>query len=90
MKKLASLSIVLLLSACGSKIDGNYVDNLGVGHYTFSNGKLTVSAMGVKGEGVYKVDGNKVIIQKPMGTTTLTILGDGSLEDPNGLKLTKQ
>jgi hypothetical protein len=25
-----------------------------------------------------------------MGTTTLTILGDGSLEDPNGLKLTKQ
>jgi protein involved in sex pheromone biosynthesis len=90
MKKLAFLSIVLLLSACGSKIDGNYVDNLGVGHYTFSNGKLIVTAMGTKGEGAYKVDGNQVSIQDPRGIQTWTILSDGSLEGPGGLKLTKQ
>lgn len=90
MKKLALLTIVLLLSACGSKIDGNYVDNQGVGHYTFSNGKFTVSAMGVKGESTYKVDGNQVAIQDPAGVRTLTILDDGSLEGPDGLKLTKQ
>ncbi|MFA5017226.1 MAG: hypothetical protein WC504_06745 [Methylobacter sp.] len=91
MKKLFLLSAVLLLSACGPKLDGTYTDNMGITSYTFeSNGKMTQSIMGVAIEMNYEVDGNKVKLIAPQGTFVLTLLEDGSIQGPMGSKFVKQ
>lgn len=89
MKKLFLLSLILLLSACGSKINGTYAnDDVS---YTFgSNGKVSASTMGMEVEMNYEVDGNKIKLITPQGNMILTLLDDGSIKGPMGLKLTKQ
>jgi outer membrane lipopolysaccharide assembly protein LptE/RlpB len=90
MKKLFLLSVVLLLSACGSKLDGTYADKNGMLSYTFkSNGKTYQSAMGMEVELDYEVDGNKIKLVTPQGNMIMTLLDDGSIESPMGI-LTKQ
>lgn len=93
MKKLLLLSIVLLLSACGSKkIEGAYVGtDLMSGKkiiLTFNpNGKLTVSDESGKTSGDsgldYKTDGNKVNVSMGiLGIVPITQNDDGSLNAP--------
>ncbi len=88
------LSTVLLLSACGSrsKLDGTYSD--GFSSYTFkSNGKVSMSVMGIEREMNYEVDANKIKIGvDPSGNSAFvfTLLDDGSIQGLMGVKLTKQ
>jgi len=86
---------VLLLSGCGSKIDGTYTDSSRTVTYTFkSNGTVLMSTMGTEVELKYEVDGDKIKIQTgaPQGSASLvlTLLDDGSIQGPMGIKLTKE
>lgn len=88
------LCTALLLSACGSKskLDGTYSD--GASSFTFkSNGKMTMSTMGMERELNYEVDGNKIKIgvdQSGNSAFVFTLLDDGSIQGLMGAKLTKQ
>ena len=94
------LSAVLMLSACWFKsgLNGTYAAHNSIAGdiaYTFkSNGKVTASFMNREFEGTYEVDGNKVRIKYPLrpdaGTEVFTLLEDGSLEGPGGIKFTKE
>lgn len=89
MKMFILLFAVLFLSACGSKLDGTYADRYS--KLTFkSNGKVIQSAMGMEVESNYEVEGSKVKLITTQGTLLLTILEDGSIQNPMGGKLTKQ
>ena len=100
--KIAVLVIaVLLLSGCGSKIDGTYCDSSGALCYTFaSNGTVLMSTKsaygigGLEGEMKYEVDGDKIkILTAPQGgaSLVLTMLKDGPIQGPMGvMKLTKE
>jgi len=92
------LFIAVSLCAFGSKLNGTYAGRLGgelgvTVSYTFkSNGKVVVSALDEEHEGNYEVDGNKVKITglPSGGTLVMTLLEDGSIQGPMGIKLTKQ
>ncbi len=85
------LSMILLLSACGASLDGTYTDPNGMLSYTFkSGGKLYESAMGMEIELNYQMDGKKIKIMSPQGNLILTLLDDGSIQGPMGIKLTKK
>lgn len=91
MKKLLLLCAALLLSACGSGLDGTYADKDGMVSYTFnSGGKMTQSAMGMEVEMKYEIDGKKVKLITPQGNLILTLLDDGSIQGPMGVKLLKK
>lgn len=92
MKKLYLLSIALLLSACGSKLDGTYVGKgmFAASSFTFqSNGKVVVNNMGIKAEVPYEIDGDKIKIMA-MGGVIVTLKEDGSFDLPGGGTFTKQ
>lgn len=90
MRKIGFLAFVLLLSACGSKLDGTYSDELGMTTYKFeSGGRVYVSALGTETELKYEVNGIKVKLEGPNGNVILTLLEDGSLQGPGGNKLTR-
>ncbi len=80
----------LFLSACGSNLDGTYTDEMGISSYTFKSGKVIVSAMGTGAEMDYEVDDGKVKITSPQGTLVMSILEDGSIAGPAGMKLLRQ
>ncbi len=91
MKKLSVAVLATFLSACGSGLDGTYTDSTGLGSYTFkSGGKVAVSSMGMETETDYKVEDGKVKIASPKGALVMTILDDGSIQGPMGIKLMKQ
>lgn len=93
MNKIYLAIAVLLLSACGSNVEGTYSDNMGITSYTFDSGdKVLMSAMGTEVEMNYEVDGDKVKLGTPegKGNLVLTLLEDGSMKGPMGMKLTKQ
>ncbi len=89
--------ILLTAAACGrSKIVGTYCDGYGTECYTFRpNGTVLISEMGMGTAAVelkYEVDGDKVrILLAPQGgaSLALTMLKDGSIQGPEGIKLTK-
>ncbi len=92
MKTAVLVIAVLLLSACGSKLDGTYSDRSGTLTYTFrSNGTvlMSMSTMGVatEHEMKYEVDGDKIKIGAPQGGSSLvlTLLKDGSIQSPLGI-----
>lgn len=87
------LLAVLSLSSCGSKLNGTYADQSGMTSYTFkSNGKVSISVMNTEIEMNYEVDGNKVKLIGPGGggSLVMTLLEDGSIQGPMGIKFTKQ
>jgi hypothetical protein len=91
MKKLSVAVLAIFLSACGSGLDGTYTDSTGIASYTFkSGGKVAMSTMGIETEMQYKVEDGKVKIGSPQGSLVMTILEDGSIQGPMGMKLTKQ
>ena len=89
MKKYLIPAIAILLSACGSPIEGTYTHSLGGITYTFKSGKVLMSAMGVSQEMDYEVEDGNVKLKLPQGTMVMKILEDGSLSAPMG-KLIKQ
>lgn len=92
MKRILLMLAMLLLTACGSGIEGTYSDPTGVAKYEFeSGGKVYMSLLGVKTEQKYVVDGKHIKIITASGNTQIfTRLEDGSLEGPLGIKLKKQ
>lgn len=91
MKNWFLLFTVLLLSACGSKLEGTYADGSGSMRYSFnSNGKVSQSLGGMEYEMDYKVEGNKIKIMSGDNAMVMNLLEDGSIQGPMGIKLTKQ
>lgn len=91
MNKIYLAIAVLLLSACDSNVEGTYSDKMGITSYTFDSGdKVLMSTMGTEVEMNYEVDGDKVKLATPQGNLVLTLLEDGSIKGPMGMKLTKQ
>ena len=90
MRKFLVVAAAVLLSACGSKLDGTYKDEMGMVSYTFKSGKVLMTTMGTGMELDYKVEDEKVKIVLPQGTMVMNILKDGSIQGPAGIKLVKQ
>lgn len=85
------LAFALLLTACGAKLDGTYVDGMNLTSYTFKlSGKAYFSALGVESEYRYEVDDDRVKLHKPDGDMILKIETDGSLQGPLGIVYTKK
>ena len=85
LKRLSLLFLVVSLYACGSKLDGTYVDKNGLFEYRFRpNGKvqMTTKIFGLTNEMEmpYEIEDDKVKIGTPQGSVLLTIKSDGSLE----------
>jgi len=90
VRKICVLTMLFLLSACGSKLNGEYADKTGAVSYTFKSGdKVLMSAIGIETEGRYEVDGNKVKVENNGQNIIFTINDDGSLQSPFG-KLKKK
>src|SRR5438093_13367895 len=86
------VAVGLLIAACGgSKLDGTYTDEMGLTNYRFtSGGKVYMSVMGIETELNYEVDGNKVKIGAPQGGNLIfTLLADGALSGPMGVRLVR-
>ena len=82
--------MLLLLSACGSKLNGEYADDSGLVSYTFkSSNKVNIKAMGMETEGKYEIDDNKVKVESNGQNVIYTIQQDGSISTPFG-KLIKK
>lgn len=84
MNKFLLLFVVLLLSACGSKIEGKYVGQgfFAATSFTFQpNGKAVLDNMGMKVEIPYEIAGSQLKIMA-MGGITTTIKEDGTFEIP--------
>ena len=92
IKPLLLLVTIILLSACGSKLDGTYADEYGMMNYTFkSNGKVIQSAIGMEMEMKYEVEGDKVKILMPQGVNMVFTMQDNeTIQGPMGIKLKKQ
>lgn len=91
MKKIYAVIFAILLSACGSGLNGTYTDASGIVSYNFkSGGKVAMATMGMETEMDYRVEDGKVKIGSPQGALVMTILEDGSIQGPMGIKLTKQ
>ena len=91
MKKYLLIALITLLSACGPRVSGTYTDPMGLTNLTFKAGdKVAMTTMGIETELNYKVEDGKVKIGSEKGTMVLTILEDGSLEGPMGIKFAKK
>lgn len=86
-----ALALVAGLLACSSGLVGTYEDPVGLTRYTFqANGKVMMRAMGTEVELAYEKEGDKIKIGPPESRVVLTLMEDGSLQGPLGVKLTRQ
>jgi hypothetical protein len=85
---LASLLLVLGAAGCGGGgLAGEYRDPRGVTGYEFEpGGRVFISVMGTMTAATYELDGDRVLITGPEGTTVLLRRGE-ELEGPMGLAL---
>jgi hypothetical protein len=85
------LTSVLLLTACGTRLDGTYVDGMGLTGYTFkTSGKAYFEALGIESEFSYEIDDDRVKLHKPDGDLILKLEKDGTLQGPLGIIYTKK
>lgn len=81
-------ALALLLAACGSGIEGSWSDDSGLSHYTFGrDGKVVQSTLGIDVEMAYRVDGDQVRLQTPMGAVRMVRLDHDTLAGPMGVRL---
>ena len=74
MKKILCVALTsLLLVACGKTLDGTYTDRSGITEFTFKGNKIEF--MGV--EMPYKIEDNKVKVEKDGATVSLLTIKDG-------------
>ena len=87
-------AVVIVLSGCGSGLDGTYAMDLGTMgklRYTFnSNGTVLIDMYGMKTESKYELDGKNIKIATPAGNTILTLVDKNTIEGGMGMKLLKE
>lgn len=80
--------LVVLLASCGSDIEGTWSDDRGLSHYTFGHdGKVVQSTMGIDVEMHYRIEGDQVRLQTPMGVVRMTRIDRDTLSGPMGVRL---
>lgn len=83
-------AVAALLVACSSGLEGTYEDPVGLTRYTFqSNGKVVMTMMGTEVEMTYEKEGDKIKVGTPEGRVVMTLLDDGSIQGPMGVRLTR-
>jgi hypothetical protein len=80
MKNYLIVAVIILLSACGQKLDGVYANDKGSIRYTFKSNKVIMEMYGTKTEMDYVVEDNKIKFVTPYGATVKDMLPDGSIE----------
>jgi hypothetical protein len=96
MKRFFLLPLVLLLSACGSSVEGTYADKEGNTMVLKPKGKLSIHGGNQDLEFDYKVEGTKITVTNPKrkkGFQVVTfwrVLDDGSIRSLDGKRLSKQ
>jgi len=90
MQASITAGLMLLLTACGSGLSGQYSDNSGIMQYDFkTNGKVYVTTLGIQSAGEYEIDDDKVIIRGNNGNIVFQIKEDDTLIGPMGLVLSR-
>jgi hypothetical protein len=83
----------LAVGCGGSDPEGKYQDAAGAVTLELKGGKASLNYGGIKLDGAYKVDGDKLTIQPTSGATgqtmVFTINKDGSIDGPPGSDITK-
>jgi hypothetical protein len=88
------LAIAGLAVGCGdSGRDGTYRDSAGAVTLELKGGQANLNYAGIRIDGTYTVDGDKITIRPTVGNTSqtmvLTINKDGSIDGPPGSEITK-
>jgi len=90
MQASITAGLMLLLTACGSGLSGQYSDKSGIMQYDFkTDGKVYVTTLGIQSAGEYEIDDDKLIIKGNNGNMVLQIKEDDTLIGPMGLVLSK-
>lgn len=97
MNKILFVLLAFLLSACGSKLEGTYSNNMtGVAEqkmsFTFKpdgTARMSIGSSELPMEIPYEVSGNTIKLSGAQGVQIITILDDGDLI-MNGLRLKKE
>ena len=91
MKKFRIVCFPLLLTACGSGMDGTYSDQLGMTTYSFKpDGKVVLEVLGTATELSYELDGEKLKIVSPQGNLIMTVKDKDSIVGPMGMVLARK
>ncbi len=91
MKKLCILCLALLLTACGSGLNGTYSDEFGMSTYSFKpDGKVVLEVLGNATELSYELDGEKLKIVSPQGNFIMTVKDKDSIVGPMGMVLARR
>ena len=91
MKKLCILCLALLLTACGSGLNGTYSDEFGMSTYSFKpDGKVVLEVLGNATELSYELDGEKLKIVSPQGNFIMTVKDKDSIVGPMGMVLARK
>lgn len=91
MKKFCIVCFALLLTACGSGMDGTYSDQLGMTTYSFKpDGKVVLEVLGTATELSYELDGEKLKIVSPQGNLIMTVKDKDSIVGPMGMVLARK
>ena len=70
---LIAIAAAMLLAACGKTLDGTYADQTGAAEITFKGNTLEMMGMEVE----YKIEDNKVKIEKDGAKVTILTIKDG-------------
>ena len=70
---LMAIAAAMLLAACGKTLDGTYADQTGAAEITFKGNTLEMMGMEVE----YKIEDNKVKIEKDGAKVTILTIKDG-------------
>jgi hypothetical protein len=89
---ICALAVAAVGVGCFDNVEGKYSDTTGAAKMELKDGKANMDFGGIRIDGTYKVEGDKLLIQSTEGapqTVSFTINGDGSLEAPAGAAFPK-
>ena len=91
MKRNGVLALCFLLSACSSKLSGEYVSADGSLTYRFESGeRVHISGQEGETELKYEIYDRRIQIETPRGSQILILMEDGSLQGTRGIRLVKK
>lgn len=91
MSRNGFIALLILLSACGRGLSGEYVSTDGSASYQFeSGGRVHISYRGAKAESTYEIYDRKIRVETPRGRQVFILLDDGSLQGARGIKLVRK